>query len=459
MENMCSTISTLIYNCSTYDFSTFTPNGFLHFDHEIICLDSMDNYEAYLAKLKEKDIEQSKIQVIDGENLLVLPGLIAGHTHIYSTFARGLSLPFSPNRFQDILDQLWWKIDKELNLNQVYYSGLSAGIEYLKSGVTTVIDHHASGEIIGSLNQLKSALCDDLGLRAGLCFETSDRFVIPECIQENIECMKAHQHSANCFGLFGLHASMSLCDETLRAVKKAVQDAPIHIHIAESQEDQEHCIRNHKLRIVERLHQFGLLNQGSILAHCIHIDEKEAQLIAENGCYVAINVTSNMNNSVDLPDFQLLKKYNIRCLIGNDGMTSDIASEWRNTLFAFHHKSKSPIGCSVLDILEMINNSYDYVNQKLDINVGKFIKGYEADVLALRYKPSTPIHEGNAFGHILYGISHQFRPTYVWSQGVLRIRNYELNEVIYPDVVEKMTHCQEIVQDLWDKLLEGTVRE
>jgi len=456
MENMyLTTNSTIILHCRLYDFHHFHEDAFIHFDTHIRQVDSMDNYPTYKESLDQHEPQTVNLTIIDGNNLLVMPGLVAGHTHIYSTFARGLALPFSPTSFQDILDQLWWKIDKELDLTDVYYSGLSAGVEFLKSGVTSLIDHHASGEIMGSLEQLEKALCTELGLRAGLCFETSDRFDPSTCILENSRFMESHQTSATTFGLFGLHASMSLSDATLKAVKEAVNDGPIHIHVAESLEDQELCIQQYGKRIVERLYDFGLLNKGSILAHCIYINEKEAQLIAQQQCYVALNVTSNMNNSVGLPNFELLKRHGIACMLGNDGMTADIASEWRNTLFAFHHATKSPLGCGVDDIRSMINASYTYMNEHMNTKIGKLEVGYDSDVLAISYSPSTPMFEQNAMGHILYGLAHQFRPKYVWCQGKQCINHYELNEVDYKGVIEKLEHCTQQSRALWNKIMEG----
>jgi len=158
-------------------------------------------------------------QIIDAKKNLVLPGFAVGHTHIYSTFARGLNLPFNPLNFKDILNQLWWKLDSKLGERENYYSALISGIEFIKNGVTTVIDHHASGlQIKGSLKTLKNALCDEIGLRGIFCFETSDRFNIDECIEENLDflCTRSEMHA----GIFGLHASLSLSDDTLEKISK-----------------------------------------------------------------------------------------------------------------------------------------------------------------------------------------------------------------------------------------------
>jgi cytosine/adenosine deaminase-related metal-dependent hydrolase len=159
-----------------------------------------------------------------------------------------------------------------------------------------------------------------------------------------------------------------------------------------------------------------------------------------------------MNNSVGLPDIELLKRHSIKCIIGNDGMTADIASEWRNTLFALHHQTQSPVGCTVADIHNMIIESYACINHHLTSKLGAFTLGYESDLLALDYSPSTPMYEQNVLGHILYGIAHQFRPKYVWTYGVLRVKDYELNEAIYHEVIEKMEHCQEVARMFWNKL-------
>lgn len=450
-----TTKSTLITSCRIYDFHDYRTNVFIHFDDKIIQVQSMDHYEEYCAQLAKENPDLTGIEVLNGAHLLVMPGLVAGHTHIYSTFARGLSLPFDPKSFQDILDQLWWKIDGEMNLTDVYYSGLYAGLDYLKSGVTTVIDHHASGRIKGSLEMLEKSLCQEIGLRAGLCFESSDRYELSECIHENINYRNDHRSNEDTFGLFGMHASMSLSDDSLKKIKEAMGDMPIHIHVAESQEDQAHCISTYGMRIVQRLDSFGLLTEGSILAHCIHIDDTEAELIAKRKCYVALNVTSNMNNSVGIPNISLLQKYNIPCVIGNDGMTSDIASEWRNALFVFHHSTQSPTGFNLDDLAKIIQNSYTLLNRHLNIKIGRVEPGFVGDLIAIDYAPPTAMLQNNALGHFIYGLAHQFRPEYVWTKGLMRIDRYRPHKEHMYKVEDTLAECIDVSRDLWKRILEG----
>lgn len=438
----------IITNVRIYDYHIFIENGFIHFDSKIIRVAPMSEFNEY----NDKIVRLLDTVVIDGTNQLVLPNFIAGHTHIYSTFSRGMSVPFDPKNFQDILDQLWWKLDDKLDLNTVYLSGITSGIDFAKSGVTTIIDHHASGEITNSLLNLSKGVCDRVGIRGGFCFETSDRYDVKQCIEENMNFINGNTNNETRFALFGLHASMSLSDETLKAVKKAVKDKPIHIHVAESAQDQEDCMKLYNKRIVQRLYEFGLLNEKSILAHCIHINEDEAKLIEENNCYIAMNVTSNMNNSVGLADYQMFKKHNIKCIIGNDGMTSDIASEFRNTLFAMHHQTKSPTGYSLGDLHEMILNSYEYINNMLPVNIGELKTNFESDLMIVDYTPYTPMNKENALGHLVFGLFHNFKPRHVWCKGNRLIKDYDLDNDRYETVLEELQNVQEITQKLWNKI-------
>lgn len=134
-----------IINVRLYDYVNYIENGYIIFDKEIIEVGQM------------KKFVNNNYDIIDGKGALLLPNFVCAHSHIYSIFARGLSLPFSPHNFLDILEQMWWKIDAKLNNELTYYSGICASSEFLLNGVTTVIDHHASGEILGSLNALKRA--------------------------------------------------------------------------------------------------------------------------------------------------------------------------------------------------------------------------------------------------------------------------------------------------------------
>lgn len=400
-------------NACIFDFQSFKENYYVLFDSEIKEVGKMNEFPG-------------ADEIYDCSRTIVMPGLINCHTHIYSTFARGMNVPFDPKNFQDILDQLWWKLDGQLDKKAVYYSGLIYGCECIKNGVTSIIDHHASGlDIKGSLKELKKSICDYLGMRGIFCFETSDRFDIEECIGENLQFAKnkSEKHA----GLFGMHASMSLSNYTLKNISSVIGDIPIHIHVAESKDDVKDCYKKYGKSIVKRLNDFGLLNNNSIIAHCVHINEEEAELIAQNGCKIAMNPTSNMNNAVGLANYEMFRKFKIPCMIGNDGLGVNITRDFLNIVFTMKNRLNSTTKFNLDDLIHMINNGYEYISNILDINIGRIEKGYKADIITIPYNPPTTMNSDNIFGHVFFGIFDNFKPRDTWCSGQCMMKDYELN--------------------------------
>jgi cytosine/adenosine deaminase-related metal-dependent hydrolase len=424
-----------LINVTYYDFDVFRENCYILYDQEIIEIGAMETY------VKKTD------SVIDCFGQIVMPSLVLGHTHIYSTFARGLALPFHPQTFTELLEQLWWRIDAGLDNETTYQSGVYAGGEFLKNGVTTIIDHHASGkEIKGSLEMLCKAVVEEGFMRGIFCFETSDRFDIPSCIAENQQFLSqkpSHFHA----GMFGLHASMTLSEDTLRAVKAVLGNHPIHIHLAESLEDETDSLAKYGERIVKRLDRHGLLNPGSILSHAIHTDASELALIKKRGCSIAVNVTSNMNNGVGLPDLKTFREMGITTIIGNDGISFSAAAEYQNLFFSAHLKN-GVNEFSLSDLQRMINDTYDFAGNLLGIKIGKIRPGYQADLLSIPYIAPTPIDSANALGHLFFGLLPGFKPKNVFVAGKQLVTNYQL----LPILEEKSQQVFPVAQRLWENV-------
>ncbi|QWC00544.1 amidohydrolase family protein [Mycoplasmatota bacterium] len=413
-----------LINAKIYDYREYIDNGYIVFNQKILDIGHMENYK------KIDDLIE-----INCFGKLIIPGFVTGHTHLYSTFARGLSLPIDPKNFLDILKQMWWKIDHFLDLDMIYYSALMGGIDQLLNGTTTLIDHHASFTISHSLDKIKKALVDHLGLRAILAFETSDRFDIEESIKENLSFISNHQ-SENISGLFGMHASLSLSDHSLSSIKDQLDGHGIHIHVAESLQDEEECIENYKMRVVERLDYFNLINEKSLLVHCTHINEEEMDIIKKRNATIAINPTSNLNNAVGISNVKKFLNKGIKVIIGNDGLTPSQPYEYMNTLYLSHLKGESLVAFGLDDIKQLIINTYEYTNHRLSTNLGCFKKNAEADLLVVPYKPYTPMNKDNIFGHIFYGIYPGFKPEKVFANGQLLVDHYSLNYMHKEDIEE-----------------------
>lgn len=428
-----------IINVRIYDYKNYIENGFVVFDEKIRKVGKMS------------DFKNDGYEVIDGNGQLLLPNFVCNHAHIYSIFARGLALPFNPHNFVEILEQMWWKMDAKIDNKTTYYSGICAGKEFIENGVTTIIDHHASGtDIIKSLTMLKKSLVDDLGLRALLCFETSDRYPVDKCIKENISFMDKFK-SDHVRGLFGMHASMTLSDKTLKAVARKLGDNPIHIHVAESEMDEDDSFNKYHMSIMERLDKFGLVNPNSLIVHGVSISDKELDIVHKNNAYMVVNTTSNMNNAVGIPNVRNYLEHNIKVLVGNDGLSSNMATEYLNVLYTTHLYNKTPLGLGLGEVLEMINNSYDYVSKMLGIKLGKIEKDYESDFLLVPYKPFTEMNSDNAFGHVFYGLYPSFRPNDVYASGKLLLKN---RKIVSRKVNRLFDEANEVSKDLWRRIKE-----
>ena len=426
-----------IINARIYDYVTYIENGYLLYDDKIVEVGDMKNF---------KNKGYDKIEDFQGD--LLMPTFVCAHSHIYSIFARGLALPFNPKNFQDILDQMWWKLDAELDNKMTYYSGVAAGSEFLLNGVTTVIDHHASGEITGSLSALRKAFIGPLKMRGIFCFETSDRYDVKKCIKENVSFAKKHPGE----GLFGMHASMSISDKTLKAIVKSQNNLPIHIHVAESEMDEEDSMEKYGKSIMERLEDSGALVNDSLIVHGVALNEKELDIIERNKCYLVVNTTSNMNNAVGLPNVKKYLEHHIPVMVGNDGLNSNMASEYMNVMFSGHLKAESPIALGVGDVRDMIRNAYLYVSKRLGIKLGEFKQGFEADFMRVKYNLFTKIDESNVLGHIVFGLFPNFKPSDVYTYGKKRVKNYK---IVGKSLENQVIEARKYADDLWTKVKGG----
>ena len=426
-----------IINARIYDYVNYIENGYLLYDEKIVEVGDMKNF---------KNKGYDKVEDFKGD--LLMPTFVCAHSHIYSIFARGLALPFNPHNFQEILDQMWWKLDAELDNKETYYSGIVAGSEFLLNGVTSVIDHHASGEIIGSLNSLRKAFVGPLKMRGIFCFETSDRYDVKKCLKENVSFAKKHPGE----GLFGMHASMSISDKTLKGIKKVQGNLPVHVHVAESKMDVDDSFEKYGKTIIERFDEAGILIPDSLIVHGVSLSDPELDIIAKRGCYMVVNTTSNMNNAVGLPFVKNYLDHNVKVMVGNDGLNSNMASEYMNVMFSAHLRADSPTALGVGEVKTMIRNAYDYVGRRLGVKLGEFKSGYEADFMRVKYTPFTKMDESNALGHIIFGLFPNFKPSDVYTYGKKRVKDYK---IVSKSLVNQVIEARKYADELWTKVKGG----
>lgn len=372
----------------------------------------------------------------DAGGMLLMPGQICAHTHFYGAFARGMYIPGAPAKdFPEILERLWWRLDKALDLEGVRSSAEVCLVDAIRNGTTTLIDHHASQRAIdGSLDAIAEAVTAS-GLRAALCYEVTDRDG-PEAasagIRENVRFAKqvagaraqGDAAAARLAATFGLHASLTLSDATLERCAEAGER--FHVHVAEHPADQYDSLAKSGRRAVERLHSFGITGPQSIMAHCIHIDAWETHLLRESRTFVSHQPRSNMNNAVGAAEITAMLRGGMAVCLGNDGFSNDMFAEMKvaDMLQKVSHGDPRYLGAD--QVLRMaVENNRRLAATFFDRPVGIITPGAYADLILLDYHPTTPLTSDNLPWHILFGMSGGHVHSTI-AAGQVLMRNREL---------------------------------
>jgi putative selenium metabolism protein SsnA len=354
---------------------------------------------------------------IDATGCVVIPGNVNAHMHAYSALARGMPYRLAPPaNFREILERVWWRLDRALDADSIRASALVAAREALLAGTTTLIDHHASPNAIdGSLESVARAF-DAVGVRSALCYEVSDRDGEERAaagVQENERFV--NHVSGGAFPLaramVGAHASFTMSDRTLADCAALARDAGVglHIHVAEDAIDEG---------AARRLAAAGALDERTLAAHAVHVTTDEAALLAERGVTVAHNPRSNMHNGVGRTPLGL---FNGRVALGTDGIGSDMFEEARAGYFRRREEDLSVGAGWALDRLaaggKLAGRIFD------EPLLGTIAVGAPADLVVLDYEPPTALDTASLGGHWIYGMaSARVRDVLVGGEAVVRDR-------------------------------------
>ena len=364
---------------------------------------------------------------INARGQLAMPGGICAHTHFYGAYARGMAIPGpAPKNFPEILERLWWPLDKALDEESVRFSALVCLIDAIKHGTTTLIDHHASPNFIdGSLDVIADAV-DEAGLRAVLCYEVTDRDG-PEKAQagiaENVRFIKAANARPLVAATFGLHAGLTLSDETLEDCVDATQglDTGFHIHVAEHEVDEEDSVRKFGERVVHRLDRLNILGPKTIVAHAVHVDDAERAILKNTGTWVSHQPRSNMNNAVGASALDTMLAEGMPVVLGNDGFSNTMWAEWKAAYLLHKVANRDPRRAPGDAIARMATDHNARLVEVFspDQTIGKLAPGAVADVILVDYHPFTPLASGNIPWHILFGFESSMVTTTIVAGKVL----------------------------------------
>lgn len=416
------------------------------------CVAVEDTKIVKIGATKQVKEQYPDAEFIDAKGGVIMPAFINTHEHIYSAMARGLSIKgYQPKGFLDILDGQWWTIDRALTLEQVRCSAVDTMISCIRNGVTTIFDHHAS---FGHIRESLFAIADvakQLGVRACLCYEVSDRDGMErakEAVAENAEFIRYAQKDGSDMlaGMMGMHAQFTISDRTMElAAASKPDDTGYHIHVAEGIEDLHDCLKKYGKRIVDRLMDWGILGEKSLLAHCIYINAHEMELIQNTGTMVVHNPESNMGNACGCPPTMELVRRGVLTGLGTDGYTHDMTESYKvaNLLHKHHLCDANAAWAEVPKML--FDNNAAIANRYFQAPLGVLKEGAAADIIVVDYDPPTPMDKTNCNGHILFGMTGRDVVTTVGNGKVL-MKDREVKVV---DVEGAMAKCREEAAKLW----------
>lgn len=377
-------------------------------------------------------------KVIDCKGKFVTKSFAVGHHHVYSALARGMGAPKkNPENFYEILKYVWWTLDKSLDKDMIEASALYTAMACAKTGSTFVSDHHASPNCIeGSLDIISDAF-NKVGVSHLLCYEITDRGGIEKAekgLAETERYLSSNQ------GLVGLHASFTVNDEIMRRAVNLMNkyNSGIHIHVAEDLYDQRHCHDHYNKRVVERLDDFGVLDSSkTILGHCLHVNEKEREIIKNSKAFVVQNMESNLNNKVG---YFNAKDLGDRIILGTDGMHSDMLQSAKAAFFV--GQGFDSIGFD--SAYERFRKVHDY------IEMNAFEGDSENNLVILDYDSPTIINQDNFLGHFIFGINSN-HVNDVISNGKLIVKDRKIQSVNESEILE---FSKEQSLRLWKKMQE-----
>jgi len=387
----------------------------------------------------------------DCSGCLVVPGNVCAHTHLYSALARGMPYGLEPpQNFLQILQRIWWRLDRALDDETIRASALVGGMEALLSGTTTLVDHHASPNAIdGSLDVIAGALAD-LGVRSILCYETSDRDGPARAaagLEENRRFAERvrREQPALTRALVGAHASFTLSPATLEACVDITRSLEIglHVHAAEDAVDERDAVGSHGHRVASRLANAGALTGRTLLAHGVHFDEHEAGLVEGAKAFVASNARSNMNNGVGRAPLEALGE---RVALGTDGIGSDMFEESRTAFFRLREED---LGAGPGWPLERLAAGARFVGAAFgEPRLGSLEPGAPADLVVLDYEPPAPLDAGSFAGHWVFGLgSRAVRDVMVGGEWVVLDRG-----LTRADARELAADARAQAERLWERM-------
>ncbi len=343
------------------------------------------------------------INIIDAKGKLVFPGLINGHTHAAMTLFRSYADDLPLN---DWLEKKIWPLESRLSSEDVYWGTLLAIVEMLRNGVTTFCDMYFFMEEVAKA-------VEESGMRGILCqgligSNDTDRRALKA--SEAFYSGWNNKAEGRIKVTFGPHAPYTCPLDYLREVIEisAKLKAPLHTHLAETPGEVDYCLKNFNMHPVELMDSIGLFERPTLAAHCVHLTEKEMEIMAEKGVIAVINTGSNLKLASGIPALPELIKAGVSLALGTDGAASNnnlnLLEEIRLNALIYKGIRKDPLLITADKALELGTVAAGKV--VFGEKVGSLETGFLADIVIMDYEDVPALVPGhNPIADLVYSAS------------------------------------------------------
>jgi cytosine/adenosine deaminase-related metal-dependent hydrolase len=395
-------------------------------------------------------------EVIDARGKIVLPGLVCAHTHLYRIFLRDAPLiAESPTDLSQLMQRLRWPVEEAMTKEDAYTSALFSCLRLMKSGITFFADTFSGPNVVrGVLDRIASAI-ERSGVRGIIGFEATERRTHTEGARgamENERFIKRIKKERTSFvqGMFCIGASFTVSDELFRFVRELASryKAPMSVHVSEGLIDVYHNYEHYGKRTIERLNDIGILAPDVVLAHCVHVNDDELEIIKKRGAGVAHNPMSDMLGGAGIAPVAKMLSMGIPVGLGNDGYVFDGFENIRVASLLQKVACGNPQVISPSEALEIATirgaELYGLQNELGSIEHGKL-----ADMIIIDpAQTPAPLHSGSVAPYLVNGVSGSDVETVIVGGRVV-VREGKVQTV---DEAEVARVARKSVEKLWEKL-------
>lgn len=373
-----------------------------------------------LLPISEARQRYNPARVVSLDDHVLIPGLINLHTHAAMTLMRGLAddIPL-----MTWLQQHIWPAETGFVSERFVRDGtLLASAEMLRGGITCFNDMYFFPEAAAEA-VTQSGIRANLGLVV-LEFPSAYASDADDYLHKGLAARDAMRDQALITTSLAPHAPYTISDRTFERVQTYADQLSlnIHTHLHETQDEIAQSQKEYGVRPLRRLSSLGLLGPNLIAAHCVHLDQEEMELLAENGCHIAHCPASNLKLASGIAPVPQLMQQGINIGLGTDGAASnnrlDMFAEMRLAALLAKGSSGDAAVLPASQALEMATiNAARALG--LDNKLGSIEQGKMADLAALRIADPETTPCFDPLSHLVYAAGRE-HVSHVWVAGELR---------------------------------------